>query len=51
MFTPGSHRPLMSARQICASSGADISADGEGYDQEDPVTEIKRRKSKLELDR
>lgn len=34
------------------SSGADISADGEGYDRDDcDVTENKRRKSKIELDR
>ena len=33
------------------SSGADISADGEGYDNDCDVTENKRRKSKIELDR
>ena len=40
-------RPMM----ICPSSGADVSADGEGYDHDDDVTETKRRKSKIELDR
>ena len=33
------------------SSGADISADEEGYDNDCDVTENKRRKSKIELDR
>ena len=42
-----SRRPMM----ICPSSGADVSADGEGYDHDDDVTETKRRKSKIELDR
>ena len=43
-----SRRPMM---MICPSSGADVSADGEGYDHDDDVTETKRRKSKIELDR
>lgn len=42
-----SRRPIS---MICPSSGADVSADGEGYDFDD-VTETKRRKSKIELDR
>ena len=48
-----SHRSSISdcRRQICPSSGADVSADGEGFDNEADVTETKRRKSKIELDR
>merc|ERR1712235_98823 len=48
-----SHRSSISDRrtQICPSSGADVSADGEGYDNDMDVTENKRRKSKIELDR
>lgn len=48
-----SHRSPISdcRRQICPSSGADVSADGEGFDNEADVTETKRRKSKIELDR
>jgi len=54
-FNPqGSNRLEHLRRMIpsAISSGADISADGEGYDRDDcDVTENKRRKSKIELDR